>query len=198
MDLIEKISARYRTPKAVQQFLREQFSYNFETQGETLRSAQTCLQLKKAHCLEATLVAAALLERHGYPPLVMSLESVDNLDHVIYVFKERTGWGAIGRSREPGLHGRAPKFRTLRQLAWSYWEPFIDKTGRLTGFGVEHLDRVGCDWRRSSRNVWKVEQHLIDLKHEHFISSPTLLRRARALKKLYLDIGPLPLKRGWW
>ena len=34
-----------------------------------------------------TPTAAVILEQHGYPPTVMSLESVDGLDHVIFVYK---------------------------------------------------------------------------------------------------------------
>ena len=40
-----------------------------------------------AHCLEAALFAAVVIEQHGYPPLVISFESIDELDHVIFVYQ---------------------------------------------------------------------------------------------------------------
>ena len=67
-----------------------------------------------AHCLEAALAAAVILEQHGFPPLVLSFESIDELDHVIFVYQRSGRWGSIGRSRDPGLHGRKPVFATPR------------------------------------------------------------------------------------
>lgn len=198
MSLFKKLSRRYRTPEQVQRFLREGFPYNFEKDGETLRSAEGALRAGRAHCLEATLVAAAILEHQGYPPIVLDLESGDNLDHVVFVFKTRTGWGSVGRSREPGLHGRAPAFRTLRHLALSYFDPFVDKTGWLTGYGTAHLDDSGADWRFSKKNVWKVEQFLIDLDHQSFKRTPTLRDRVRRLHRAYLERGPLESGIHWW
>lgn len=163
-DPFKRLAKKYKTPEQVQKYLR-QLSYNAEETGETLMSAALALQKKKAHCLEAAFIAAAILENHGYPPLVMSLESIDDLDHVIYVYKRKNRWGSIARSRDEGLHGRKPVFRSLRALALSYYEPYIDKTGCITGFQVAHLDQSGADWRASKKNVWKAERFLIDIKH---------------------------------
>lgn len=192
------LSRRLNTPERVQRFLRERFPYNYEEQGETLRSAAGALEAGRAHCLEASLVTAALLEHHGYPPLVMSLESADDLDHVVFVFKERSGWGAVGRSREPGLHGREPVFRSIRDLALSYFDPFVDKTGALTGYGTASLDESRADWRFSPRNVWRVEQFLIDLKHQRFKKSARFRERCRRLHRLYLERGPIQSGKHWW
>ena len=66
----------------------------------------------------------------------MGLESVDLLDHVIFVYRHRGKWGSVARSRDPGLHGRKPVFRSPRALAESYFDPYIDYTGRVTGYSV--------------------------------------------------------------
>jgi hypothetical protein len=160
----QKLSKKFSDPLTVQKFIRS-LSYNREEKKETLRSALSAVQRKEAHCLEAALLAAAILEHQGHPPLVMSLESHDNLDHVIFVYKKNNLWGSVGRSRDEGLHGRKPQFRSLRDLALSYYEPYIDKTGCITGYQIANLDHMGSDWRFSSKNVWKVEKYLIDLKH---------------------------------
>src|SRR6185503_14852181 len=90
-------------------------------------------------CLEAAIFAAVVLEQHGDPPLVLSFESIDELDHVIYLYQRRGRWGSVARSRDPGLHGRLPAFATPRALALSYADPYVDYTGRVTGYAVVNL-----------------------------------------------------------
>jgi hypothetical protein len=170
MNVFEKLSRQYKTPYQVQKFIRS-LQYNNEENGETIRSALQVLKLKKAHCLEAAVLAAAILEHRGYEPLVMSLESQDLLDHVLFIFKEKSGWGAVSRSRDHGLHGRAPKFRTPRTLALSYFEPYVDETGRITAFGVANLDHSNTSWRDSNRNLWKLEDFLNEVKHQKLKTS---------------------------
>ena len=134
-----------------------------------------------AHCLEAALSAAVILEQHGYPPLVLSFEYIDELDHVIFVYRERGKWGSIARSRDPGLHGRRPAFGTARALALSYVDPYVDKTGRVTGYAVVDLNVLGAyDWRLSERNIWKVERLLLDWPHHPIRSSDRRIDRLRA------------------
>lgn len=174
---------RLRTPAAVQAWLNA-LPYNTETGGETLRTFRGVVRRGTAHCLEAALFAAVTLEQHGYPPLLLSFESVDRLDHVIYLYRGPRGWGSIARSRDPGLHGRRAVFTTPRALALSYVEPYVDYTGRVRGYGVVHLAAMGrYDWRFATGNVWAVEQLLIDWPHRRIESSDT---RYRALKRRYV------------
>ena len=180
--------ARLNTPSKVQRWLNA-LPYNTENRGETQRSFRSVARLKTAHCMEAALFAAVVLEQHGYPPLVMSLASKDWLDHVIFVYHHPTGWGSVARSRDPGLHGRKPRFRSPRALAKSYYDGYVDYTGRLRGFGVVDLNTAmgAYDWRLTTKNVWKVEQMLIDLPHQKITSSDArfrqLLRRYKAYRK---------------
>ena len=83
------------------------------------------MKQEEVHCLEAAS-SAVILEQHGYPPLLLDLESYDLLNHLIFVFKEDGRWVSIARSRDKGLHGRKPVFRSLRDLAWSYFDTYID------------------------------------------------------------------------
>jgi hypothetical protein len=140
--------------------------YNYEKSGETLRSFRGVVRHGTAHCLEAALAAAVVLEQHGFPPLLLSFESIDHLDHVLFAFQVDGRWGAVARSRDPGLHGRRPLFATPRDLAQSYADPYVDLTGRVTGYAVADLRELGgYDWRLSPRNVWKVERWLIEYPH---------------------------------
>lgn len=163
-----RLVSRLTTPERVQAYLNA-LPYNTERPpiGETLRSFRGVVRHRTAHCLEAALSAAVLLEQHGYPPLVLSFESIDKLDHVIFVYRKQGRWGSVARSRDPGLHGRQPVFRTARALAMSYFDPYVDLSGCITAFAVVDLRReMGrYDWRLSERNVWKVEQMLIDYRH---------------------------------
>src|SRR5436190_21122950 len=166
-----RIIQRHRTPEQVQQFLRR-LPYNWELHGETLRSFRQVVRLNTAHCLEAALVAAVILEQHGYPPLVVSFESKDGVDHVIFVFRHEGRWGSVARSRDAGLHGRKPVFRGIRDLVWSYFDPYVDFTGRIKGYGVTSLYNLGnYDWRFSSRKLTRIEDNLRAITHKRLQSS---------------------------
>jgi hypothetical protein len=175
-----RLVRRLRTPDDVQQWLNR-LPYNREPDGETLRSLRGVVRHRTAHCLEAALAAAALLEQHGYPPLVLSFESIDQLDHVLFVYRDRGRWGSVARSRDPGLHGRLPVFATPRALALSYVDPYVDLTGRIVGYAVVNLDEAlgRYDWRLSVRNVWKAEQVLIDWPHRPIRISDERIDRLR-------------------
>ena len=203
-----------RTPAAVQAYLNC-LPYNTEPApgGATLRSFRGVVRHRTAHCLEAALAAAVILEQHGYPPLILSFESIDELDHVLFVYRHRGRWGSIGRSRDPGLHGRKPVFRTARALALSYVDPYIDYHGRITGYTVVDLPGLlgDYDWRLSDKNVWKAERVLLEAPHRAIASSDTRIDRLRrkyvAFRKANDDRKPLyyrdrhtwsALPRGHW
>src|SRR6185436_7590662 len=94
-----------------------------------------------------------------------------------------TGWGSVARSRDPGLHGRKPVFATPRALALSYVDEYVDFTGGIKAYGVVDLRVLGAyDWRVSSRNVWKVEQMLLEWPHRPIRPSQ---RRIDALRRRY-------------
>jgi hypothetical protein len=177
-----RLVQRLRTPLAVQRWLNA-LPYNMEQGGETLRGFRGVVRDGTAHCLEAAISAATILEQHGYPPLVLSFESIDLLDHVIFVYRTSTGWGSVARSRDPGLHGRRPLFATPRALALSYFESYIDFTGCIKGYTVVDLRVLGAyDWRLSPTNVWKVERMLLDWPHRRIRYST---RRVTRLRRRY-------------
>lgn len=186
-----KIIQRLRTPQHVQKFLRS-LPYNWEKRGETLRTFRGVVQHWSAHCLEAALAAATILEQHGFPPLLLDLESQDRLDHVLFLFRQRGRYGTVARSRDIGLHGRKPVFQTLRQLVMSYVDPYVDHTARITGYGVADLRvLVKCDWRLSSKDVWEVERALIRLPHKKLKTSErryqSVLGQFRAFRERFPD-----------
>ncbi len=192
---VRRLIARLRTPEQVQRWLNA-LPYNTEPHGETIATLPVMARRGTVHCIEAALAAAAILEHHGHPPLLLDLESVDLLDHVLFVYRRRGRFGTVARSRDPGLHGRRPVYRSLRQLVWSYAAPYIDRTGRLKGYGVFDLRSMrGVDWRRSPRNVWQVEKALIAHPRRRF-HTPTAFRerwRRRFLALQAREPGAKPL-----
>jgi hypothetical protein len=189
-QLIESLG----TPARVQRFFSS-MPYNWERNGGTMRSFREVVKRNQAHCLEAAVGAAVILEQHGYPPLLLDIESVDLLDHVIFVFQQDGLWGSIGRSRDIGLHGRKPLFRSLRDLTWSYFDPYVDFSGRIKGYGLANLYDLGnYDWRFSARNMSKIENYLRELPHQKVHSSnkryDKLLARYKQYKKRYPDRSP--------
>jgi len=176
-----RLIRQLRTPAAVQAWLNA-LPYNTEPapHGATLRSFRGVVDRGTAHCLEAALAAAVIMEQHGFPPLVLSFESIDELDHVIFVYRRGGRWGSVARSRDPGLHGRRAVFATPRALALSYVEPYVDFTGRVKAYAVVDLRVLGTyDWRLSDRNVWKVERVLLDYPHRTIRSSDGRIDRLR-------------------
>lgn len=167
------------TPAHVQRFLNS-LSYNREVTKESLRSFRQALRHRTAHCLEAVFMAATILEQHGYPPTVLDLSSHDNLDHVVFIYQHKGRYGSIGRSRDSGLHGRPPIYRSIYHLVMSYYTPFIDKTGRITSYAVVNLNDIPrADWRFSPRNVWAVQNYLIAIRHRRLRTSHSHYHRLR-------------------
>ena len=122
---------------------------------------------------------------------------------MLFVYRDRGRWGSIGRSRDPGLHGRKPVFPTTRALALSYVDPYVDYTGRIVGCTVVDLRELlgSYDWRLSERNVWKAERVLLDAPHQRIRSSDA---RISALRRRYVEFrqrhGRKPLyydRRAW-
>ena len=192
-----RLLAQLRTPLRVQRHLNR-LPYNNEPGGRaTLRSFRGVVRHGCAHCLEAALFAAVALEQHGYPPLVLSFESIDALDHVVFVYRARGGWGSVARSRDPGLHGRLPVFPTPRALALSYVEPYVDYTGRVTGYAVVDVaaEMGEYEWRLAATNIWKVERMLLDYPHRSIKTSDArtkwLRKRYRVFRKKYGKVKPV-------
>src|SRR3989344_7544763 len=130
----KEISAikRLNSPKKVQGFINK-LKINFEENGDTCLSPRLVLKEKKAHCIEAALLAAAILRFHGYPPIILDLESTSrDFDHVIFLFKSRKHWGAISKSNHTSIRYREPIYRTIRELVMSYFHEYFLDNGKKT------------------------------------------------------------------
>ena len=165
-----------KTPKRIQQFV-DGLTYQY---ADTAGSPQRTLMERKGHCLEGALVAAAALRLHGHPPLLMDLEAVHDDDHVLAIYRERGLWGSIAKSNFAGLRSRKPVYRTLRELAMSYFEHYYNLRGEHTlraysrPVNLARLD--GKHWMTSEEDVWCVPELLIAARH--FPIAPDKVMRA--------------------
>ena len=159
---------RLDTAAKIQQFL-DDIPYNTEDQAETFRSPRRVLHDRTANCIEGAVFAAAALRVRGDPPLIMDLTAVHDEDHVIAVYRRRGLWGAIGTSKFTGLRARQPVYRTLRELAMSYFEHYFNLEGELTlrGHGrpvnLARFDRL--HWMTSEGDLWPIAEHLERIPH---------------------------------
>ena len=154
-----------KTPARIQGFV-DSLTYQY---ADTAGSPARVLRERKGHCLEGALLAAAALRVNGHAPLLMDLEAVHDDDHVIALYRERGLWGGIAKSNFAGLRFRAPVYRTLRELALSYFEHYYNLRGERTlraysaPVDLARLDR--CHWMTAEEDVWCVAEALIAARH---------------------------------
>ena len=158
-----------KTPAKIQKFV-DALTYQY---ADTAGSPRHVLREHKGHCLEGALVAAAALRVLGHPPLLMDLESVRDDDHVLALYRERELWGAIAKSNYAGLLFRSPVYRTLRELALSYFDQYYNLRGERTlraystAVDLTRLDGEfdGKGWMTAEEDVWCVAEALIAARH---------------------------------
>jgi len=154
-----------KTPARIQKFV-DALQYQY---ADTAGSPRRVLRERKGHCLEGALLAAAALRVNGHRPLLMDLEAVRDDDHVIALYRERGLWGGIAKSNYAGLRFRAPVYRTLRELALSYFESYYNLRGERTlrayagPLNLARLDRFS--WMTSEDDVWCVAEALVAARH---------------------------------
>jgi hypothetical protein len=159
---------RLQTPEKIQRFLDE-LGYNKEPDGPTCRSPRGVMRDRTAHCMEGALFAAAALRMMGDPPLLLDFEAVHDDDHVIAIFRRRGCWGALAKSNFAGLRFREPVYRTLRELAMSYFEHYFnlrrEKTLRNYSRPVNLRRFDGMHWMTAPGDIWEVPEYLCDISH---------------------------------
>jgi hypothetical protein len=169
-----------KTPVRIQKFL-DALTYQY---GDTAWSPQRVLRERKGHCLEGALLAAAALRLNGYPPLLMDLEAVRDDDHVLAIYRENGLWGSVAKSNFAGLRSRSPIYRTLRELALSYFEHYYNLRGEhtLRAYSTPvNLARLDSQhWMTSEEDVWCVPELLIAARHYPIVPGKV----ARTLSRL--------------
>lgn len=154
-----------KSPAGIQRFLGE-LPYHL---AGTSWSPRLVLREQTAHCLEGAIFGAAALRVLGYPPLVWDLEADNDTDHVLAIYRERGHWGAIASSNYSGCRGREPVYRSLRELAMSYFDTYFNLRGQRTLRRFSRpVDLSRFDdrrWMTAEGSVWFIAEHLCDIPH---------------------------------
>lgn len=154
-----------KTPAQIQKFI-DALTYQY---ADTAWSPARVLRERKGHCLEGALLAASALRANGRPPLIMDLEAVRDDDHVIALYRERGLWGGIAKSNFAGLRFRTPVYRTLRELALSYFDHYYNLRGERTlrAYSVPvSLARLDSkQWMTAEEDLWCVTDLLVQARH---------------------------------
>ena len=180
---------RLNTPAKVQSFLDREIVYNTEPHGPTCYSPRTVLDRRVAHCMEGALLAAAALRQQGHPPLIVDLEATRDTDHVLAVFREHGCWGAVAKSNFSGLRFREPVYRTIRELAMSYFEHYFnlrrEKTLRAYSRPVNLRRFDGLDWMTTSAQLWDIPSYLCEIRHMPLLPPEAVPRLNRMDARLF-------------
>jgi hypothetical protein len=159
-----------KSPAGIQRFL-DRMPYHI---AHSSWSPRTVLREGTAHCLEGAIFAAAGLRVLGFPPLIWDLEADHDTDHVLAIYKLRGHWGAVAKSNFNGCRGREPIYRTLRELALSYFHIYFNLRGERTLRRYSRpVNLARFDdrrWMTSPKNIWFIAEYLCEIPHIELIS----------------------------
>lgn len=193
-----QVLGRLRTPAEVQDFVNG-LRTNFETSGETCMSPRQVLKAGVAHCVEAALLAAAAFELQGRRPWLLDLRtSKGDFDHVVAVFQDYGCYGAVSKTNHAVLRYREPIYRTLRELALSYFHEYFTDRGEKTLreysglFNLRRLDYLS--WRTTAENLWDVPYELDTAPHRRLLTAAQV-RALRRADPIEVEAGKLVVEQ---
>jgi hypothetical protein len=160
-----------KTPAGIQRFL-DNLPYNLKFDA---RSPKKVLQDGTASCLDGGIFAAAALRVLGFPPLIFDLEADRDTDHVIAIFKLRGHWGAVAKSNFTGCRYREPVYRSLRELAMSYFNIYFnlrfERTLRRYSRSVNLARFDHLNWMTTDKPIWFIAEYLCEIPHISLLTS---------------------------
>ena len=168
---------RLDTPQKIQAYLHD-LRQNFEVDGQSCRPVREVLRTQRAHCIEGAMLAAAALWVHGDPPLLLDMRAERDFDHVVALFKRNGRWGAISKTNGIGLRWRDPVYRSLRELAMSYFHEYTNRREHKTlreysvPFDLRRLETtLGVS---GTKNCWDVGEKLDEIRHFRLVNGRQL------------------------
>lgn len=181
------------TPVKIQNFL-DTIPMNFEESGDTCFSPMTVLEKNTCHCIEGAILAALALRVNGYPPLLLDLTAdKTDYDHVVTLFRIGGKWGAISKTNHAVLRYREPIYRSIRELAMSYFHDYVNiNTGKKTlrsfslPVNLKRFDYLG--WMTTKEEVDYIPEYLVDAKHYKILNRKQI-RNLRQADKIEIQIG---------
>ena len=188
-----RVLKKLSNPKKIQDFLNS-LPFNFEKGGETHSSVRYGLKRRRVHCFEGALIAAVAMWINGHKPLLLDLVTVDaDLDHVVALFKEDGYWGAISKTNHAVLRYREPIYKSVRELALSYFHEYYLPNGKKTlrSFSKPFdLSKLGTDWITTKDNLASLA-HILDRSPHTKILSPKQIKNLRKVDKIEIKAGDI-------
>lgn len=170
----ESILRKLNTPSLVQTFINK-IPINFEQKGETCMSPLSVLRENKAHCMEGAMLAWYIFSIHKKRSWLLHLKTTRNdFDHVVCVFKEKTGFGAISKTNHAVLRYRDPVYKNIRELVMSYFHEYTNDDGVKTLASYSDLlDMKVFDksWTTAEKDLWYIDRSLDKLKHYSILNT---------------------------
>lgn len=184
---------KLKSPKQIQDFLNS-LPFNFEKRGETYRGVVRTLESKEAHCFEGALVAAFALKQMGYKPLILDLRASNkDIDHVVAIYKKDGFWGAISKTNHAVLRYREPIYKSVRELAMSYFHEYFLKSGQKTMRSFSKpfdLDKSKIDWVNSNEQLFELMERLDNSPHTEILSNKQM-KNLRKADKIEIKTGEI-------
>jgi len=165
---------RLNTPQKIQRFIY-QLKQNFELNGDTCKTVREVLRTRSAHCIEGAMLAACAFWVHGEPPLILDMRAVRDYDHVVALYRRHGCWGAISKTNGAFLRSRDPVYRTLRELAITYFHEYANRADQKTlrEYSIPYdLRRIDPKiWVSGTKHAWEVAEALDDIRHFKLVPS---------------------------
>ena len=189
-----KVFTELNTAQKIQDYL-DSIPINFEVKGETYMSSRRVIRNQTAHCFEGALFAAAALAYHGARPLLLDLRTIDeDQDHVVALFRQNGLWGAISKTNHPILRYRDPVYRSVRELAMSYFHEYIESDGKKslreysTAFDLSRY--APAQWITATEEMhWLVDA--LDACRHSPIAPKKIIRTLRGAAQIEIKAGDL-------
>ncbi|HEV8677404.1 MAG TPA: hypothetical protein VN701_01030, partial [Candidatus Paceibacterota bacterium] len=173
--------------------LPQNFSHE---RGAVLRSPRRLLENPSAYCFEGAVLAAASLAYHGGEPLIMDLRAIEpDVDHVVAPFKQNGLWGAISKTNYPVLKWRDPVYKTIRELAMSYFHEYFLDNGRKSFKDYS----LPFNLKKFRPEGWVIEREPLEWLAEalddalHFPTAPRglLLKKTRKASRIEIEASDM-------
>ena len=144
----------------------------------------------QAHCLDGGIFAALALARLGHRPLILDLvpEPGADDDHVLALFQHNGNWGCIAKSNYAFLRFREPVYRSLRELAMTYFESYTNTEKRKTLRGYTRpldLSLFVSEWMWNETGIAEIAQRLYRRKPIPLISPVTAASLSPSDERFY-------------
>jgi hypothetical protein len=165
-----------KDPYGIQRFL-DDMPYHL---ADTAWSPRRVLRENTSHCFEGAIFAAAVLRANGYLPLIIDFEAEHDTDHVLAIYRVKGHWGAVAKSNYVGCRYREPVYRSLRELAMSYFNIYFnlrrERTLRTFSRPVNLARFDDQAWMTTEEPIWFIIYHLLEI-HHYKLLTPGMIKR---------------------